>query len=134
MRSGSRFSVPCPKRAPAVASPRAPVVLHAALAGRLRLYLPGWLPGERVVLERRLGMIPGVREATATPDTGNVLMLYDPKVTDPRRLTQAAARAVGGPMIPSSSGSARPSRRARAVDADRLHLRIVPSAPSYTEL
>jgi hypothetical protein len=94
MRPRTRLAEPRPKRAPAVASSKAPVILHAALPGRLRFHLPGWLPGERAVLERRLGMIPGVREASAAPDTGNVLLLYDPKVTDPRRLTQAAARAV----------------------------------------
>lgn len=134
MSSGMRLAQARPKRGaePAAPSPRAPVILHAALPGRLRLHLPGWLPAERAVLERRLGMIPGVREVSAVPETGNVLLLYDPAVTNPTRLTQAAARATvpdkrrarpigqtraggGAKRSVTSRGPTRSSRLARAV-------------------
>jgi cation-transporting P-type ATPase I len=135
MPSGKRLAEPGPDRGavPWVGSPRSPVILHAALPGRLRIHLPGWSPAEREVLERRLRMIPGVREATAAPETGNVLLLYDPALTDPRRLTLAAGRTVvpksrrpktnaiprlrgkARTASPSPAGPARSTRLARAV-------------------
>jgi hypothetical protein len=86
LRSNSRRS--------SAAGPLKPVVLHAALPGRLRFHLPGWAPSQQETLERRLSMVPGVRQASATPATGNVLLLYDPAVTDPDRLLQAAEKAL----------------------------------------
>jgi hypothetical protein len=108
MPSGRRLAEPRPIPAAraAVRSPRDPVILHAALPGRLRIHLPGWSPAERETVERRLRMIPGVREVTATPETGNVLLLYKPGVTDVQRLVQAAGRALA-PQRPNTGSPKR---------------------------
>jgi cation-transporting P-type ATPase I len=116
MPSGKRLAEPRRDAAtqPTVKSPRHPVILHAALPGRLRIHLPGWSPVEREVIERRLRMIPGVREATAAPETGNVLLLYDPALTDPRRLTLAAGRTVvPRTRRPKTNATPRPRGKAR---------------------
>ena len=116
MPSGKRLAEPRPDGGaqPTVGSPRRPVILHAALPGRLRIHLPGWAPSEREVIERRLRMVPGVREATAAPETCNVLLLYDPKLTDPQRLTLAAARiVVPKNRRPKANATARPRGKAR---------------------
>lgn len=75
------------------ARPRA-VVVHDVLPGRLRINLSGWRPADRVTLERRLQLVPGVRSARATPETGNVLFLFDPGVTSVERLLSAAESAL----------------------------------------
>jgi copper chaperone CopZ len=108
MPSGTRLAEPRPTPAvrATVRSHREPLILHAALPGRLRIQLHGWSPDERETVERRLGMIPGVREVTANPETGNVLLLYNPAVTDVERLVQAAGRA----MTPERPNPASPKR------------------------
>jgi hypothetical protein len=65
--------------------PGEPLVLHA-LPGRLRVHLPGWPAGHGPCLERRLHRVRGVTHAEANPLTGNVLVLYDPRLTDPDAL------------------------------------------------
>jgi hypothetical protein len=121
MPSGTRSTGHRREKAEAgtVVSPDDPVILHANLPGRLRIHLPGWSVAEREMIERRLCMIPAVRQAVASPETGNVLLLYDPALTDPRRLLQAARRAVA-PRTPRS----KPVKRSRSGGSDR------PSAPS----
>jgi hypothetical protein len=115
MPSGTRLAEPRPTSSAraTVRSLLDPVIVHAALPGRLRIHLLGWSPTERETVERRLGMIPGVREVTATPETGNVLLLYNPAVTDVERLVQAAGRAMAPPRPKAASPKrARPRRPA----------------------
>jgi hypothetical protein len=91
------------------------VLLNAAVPGRVRLHIPGWGAAQLETLERRLSMVPGVRKASATPETGNVLLLYDPAVTDPSRLLRAAESALTGRSPkPRSSERPRPTPAARA--------------------
>jgi hypothetical protein len=87
----------------AVRAPAA-VVLHAHVPGRVRIHIPGWGPVQRVTLERRLSMVPGVQSARATPSTGNVLLIYDPATTDPAKLLRSAETALAQPRTPNRSG------------------------------
>src|SRR5436305_1420750 len=58
-----------------------PRVLHA-IPGRFRAHLPGGSPWPHRHMERRLRQVPGVRKAEANPLTRNVLVHFDPRVTD----------------------------------------------------
>lgn len=63
------------------------------LPGRLRMPVPGLLGNRRLGLrlERALATLPGIRSVRANPDSGRVLVLFDP-----RRLTPAPSP---GPSI-----------------------------------
>jgi hypothetical protein len=96
----------------------AAVVLNANVPGRLRIHVPGWGPEQRTTLERRLSMVPGVRSARATPSTGNVLLIYDPALTEPAKLLRSAEMALAQPRTANRSagrprplGERRPSHR-----------------------
>jgi hypothetical protein len=104
--------------APSSARRSPPVVLNDALPGRLRFHLPGWVPAQREMVERRLRMVPGVRKACATPETGNLLLLYDPAVTSAARLLKAAERSLGQGS-PKPRGAGRPRRTTGARNASR---------------
>src|SRR5918996_6125067 len=75
-------------------------VLHA-LPGRVRLHLPGWSRAEPAELEQVIRAVPGVRQATASSTTRNILILFDPNLVSPEAV-QAALRSY-------SSGSERPT-------------------------
>jgi calcium-translocating P-type ATPase len=51
-------------------------------AGRLRIHLPQWDGSDRTGLEQALASIPGVRAASARPQTGNALIEYDTTAAD----------------------------------------------------
>jgi hypothetical protein len=82
----------------------AAVVLHAHVPGRIRIHIPGWGPVQRTTLERRLRMVPGVRSVCATPSTGNVLLIYDPALTDAAKLLRSAETALAQPRTAIRSG------------------------------
>jgi hypothetical protein len=85
------------------------VVVHAHVPGRIRIHIPAWGPMQRTTLERRLRMVPGVRSVCATPATGNVLVIYDPAMTDPAKLLRSAETALAKPRRASrSDGRPRP--------------------------
>src|SRR5262249_39028277 len=54
-----------------------PRVLHA-VAGRVRVHVPGWSGKGKLHLEMELGQIQGVHRIHANPITGNILILFDP--------------------------------------------------------
>ena len=78
--------------------------------GRARVHLAGWSGAEQDVLEARLLREPGVRAAQANPLTSNVLVHFDPALTDEGRVL-AALGAVG------SAGARLISRRPRCLRA-----------------
>jgi hypothetical protein len=87
----------------------AAVVVNAHVPGRARIHIPGWGPAQHATLERRLSMVPGVRSVRATPSTGNVLLIYDPAMTDPAKLLRSADTALAQPRTSNgSSGRPRP--------------------------
>jgi hypothetical protein len=51
----------------------------------------------RETLERRMSMVPGVKKATADPETRDMLILYDPATVTPARLLRVADAALGSP-------------------------------------
>src|SRR5919199_4490307 len=62
-----------------------PRLLHA-IPGRMRVHLPGWLGHDQRSLETRLRKVEGIKGVLANPVTGNVLIRFDPAVTDPSKL------------------------------------------------
>jgi len=70
-----------------------PRLVHA-VAGRVRLHLPGWSGEGQQTVERRLRGIPGVRSVAATALTGNILVRFDPALTDGAALLRVAAASV----------------------------------------
>ncbi len=64
-------------------------LLHT-LPGRVRTHLPNWRGGGQRRVETQLRQLPGVRSAQANPLTGNVLIHFDPVVTDDRAILAAA--------------------------------------------
>jgi cation-transporting P-type ATPase I len=55
-------------------------VIHT-LAGRVRVHLPGWSGQGRRSIEAQLREVPGVWSVQANPLTGNVLIQFDPAIT-----------------------------------------------------
>src|SRR5215216_3434442 len=63
-------------------------IVHA-LPGRLRVHLPGWEGKGQRVLETRLRQVQGVHSAQASSLTRNVLVRFDPDVTDDESILAA---------------------------------------------
>lgn len=112
-------------------------MVHGGLPGRLRIHLSGWRPTDRVTLERRLQLVPGVRTVRATPETGNILFLFDPSVTNAERLLSAAELALGQDALtvstlrdakPEAKSVAMPPRRPVIVAAKPVRRPAVPLA------
>jgi cation-transporting ATPase I len=62
-----------------------PRLVHA-LPGRVRVHLPDWPAGGVAALDQQLRRLAGVRGVEANPLTGNVLVRFDPKATNPTAL------------------------------------------------
>jgi hypothetical protein len=102
--------------------------MHGVLPGRLRIHLSGWRPADRVTLERRLQLVPGVHTVRATPETGNILFLFDPSVVSTERLLSAAESALGQATIaPPAQRNAKPEL---ASVAARRHLVAAGAKPA----
>jgi hypothetical protein len=118
-----------------------PAVVHA-VPGRVRLHLPAhsWEAWSQVELTLR--QTRGVRSARANPRTGNVLVYYDPRATNPAALA-AALRGGAAPPAPPPRPSPVPGqpRRPFRSAARRLaplvraaHRRPAPGLVSVAEL
>lgn len=104
-----------------------PYLLHA-LPGRVRLHLAGWPDDDQRRAETTLAALPGVQSAQANVLTHNVLVRFDPHVTDAPHLL-AAARVLhaadgSGPAEAATQSGASGQERgvahpARNVLADR---------------
>jgi magnesium-transporting ATPase (P-type) len=68
-----------------------PRVVHTS-SGRLRVQLPGWSGRGERALEAQIGRWRGVLSVAASALTGNVLILFDPVLTDTRALLDALAK------------------------------------------
>jgi len=88
-----------------------PHLIHA-VSGRARLHLPGWSGEGHQRLERCLRGAPGVRSVAANALTGNVLVRFDPTLTDSAALLRAAAASVAGALAaaPPEQALAAPQR------------------------
>src|SRR5260370_15165089 len=64
-----------------VAVAEEPRVLHT-VPGRVRVHVPGWYGKGKRSIETRLREVQGVRSAQANALTGNILVQFDPKVTN----------------------------------------------------
>ncbi len=71
-----------------VAVEQEPYVLHA-LPGRVRLHLPWWEGQGKRIIETHLRQVEGVRNVQANAATGNVLIQFDPAVTDEQAVLAA---------------------------------------------
>ncbi|MBE3558626.1 MAG: HAD-IC family P-type ATPase [Ktedonobacteraceae bacterium] len=63
-------------------------VLHV-IPGRIRIHVAGWSAQEKRGLERQLSQVPGISRVQANPLTGNILIHFDPAVTDEQAILQA---------------------------------------------
>ncbi len=64
-----------------VALAEKPCILHT-IPGRLRVHLPGWGGQGKRNIETRLRQVEGVQNVQANALTGNVLIQFDPAVTN----------------------------------------------------
>src|SRR5258706_528691 len=65
-----------------------PRVLHT-IPGRVRVHLPGWSGQGKQSLEMCLRQIQGVSSTQANPVTGNILIQFDPLVTNEQTILKA---------------------------------------------
>ena len=65
-----------------------PRIVHA-LPGRVRVHLPGWEGRGQRGLEASLRRIRGVSDVRSSPLTRNVLVRFDPEVTDDETILTA---------------------------------------------
>jgi hypothetical protein len=63
-------------------------IVHV-IPGRVRIHLGGWSRNDKGLIEARLRSLAGVRSAQADPLTGNVLMHFDPQLTNEYTLLAA---------------------------------------------
>jgi cation transport ATPase len=68
-----------------VAVAEEPRVLHT-VPGRVRVHVPGWSGQGKRRIETRLRAVQGVRSAQANALTGNILVQFDPRVTNEQTL------------------------------------------------
>jgi calcium-translocating P-type ATPase len=102
-----------------------PARIVRACPGRLRVHLPGWDGTDAGRLEQAVGALPAVTEASARPQTGNVLVRFDESAAAPEELLDqianldeaiAARDATDAEREPAGHGPAAAARSAaRAV-------------------
>ncbi len=93
--------------------------VHDRVPGRIRLHVAGLRqsPELQDVLERGMAVLPGVSAASASTDTGNLLVQFDPAMS-PHHIAQRVAGLVRGDALP-------PDEDGRLGDAPRWHARGV---------
>ena len=64
-----------------------PVILHNAVAGRIRVHLPGWSGQGKKEVETQLRQIAGVEHVQVNAVTGNALIRFDPDQTNEQKIT-----------------------------------------------
>jgi cation transport ATPase len=72
-----------------------PRIVHS-LGGRVRVYLPAWNTGAEGWVEHKVRSLPGVRKVNANRLTRNVLVHFDPCVTDQEGILNSLAN-IGTP-------------------------------------
>ena len=70
-----------------VAVAEEPRVLHS-LPGRVRVHLPGWSGQSKLGIEKKLRQVWGVRSVQANPLTGNILVQFDPAITNEQTIVE----------------------------------------------
>jgi cation transport ATPase len=84
------------------------------IPGRLRLHLPGWDGAEAEQIEMRLRRLAGVKDVEANRLTHNVLIHFDPRATEERRLLEDLPRACGDLLTNDAAKSAERRKGARS--------------------
>jgi len=74
-----------------IAAAREPRVIHA-LPGRVRIHIPEWTGGGQQEIEAQLRQIPGIYRVRGNPLTSNMLMIFDPTLTDEQTILQTISR------------------------------------------
>jgi hypothetical protein len=80
------------------------------IPGRVRLHLSGWTASEQEWIESRLGRVQGVESVQANPLTENLLIRFDSRSTDERRLLMELQETLAGLFAaeqPASASSAK---------------------------
>jgi len=93
--------------------------VHDRVPGRIRLHVAGLRqsPELQDVLERGMAVLPGVSAASASVDTGNLLVQFDPAIP-PYHISQRVVALVRGDALP-------PDEDGTPGDAPRWHARDV---------
>ncbi len=93
--------------------------VHDRVPGRIRLHVAGLRqsPELQDILERGMAVLPGVSAASASTDTGNLLVQFDPAMS-PHRIAQHVVALLRGEALP-------PDEHGRLEDAPRWHARDV---------
>src|SRR5262245_31404526 len=97
-RAASSAAAPAPPRAKSPTSPHRPSprirIVTCAVRGRARLDVEGLRgrPTYATRLEARVAMVHGVRRVSASPLTGNVLVLFDAARLELQHLVRSLAR------------------------------------------
>src|SRR5438128_8730425 len=76
-----------PREYMSVAVAEEPRVLHS-LPGRIRVHLPGWSGQGKRDIEKQLRQVCGVRSVQANPLTGNILVQFDPAITNEQTIIE----------------------------------------------
>jgi magnesium-transporting ATPase (P-type) len=103
-------------------------VVHSSW-GRLRIHLAHWTGASPRAVQAQLAQFPGVKRAEANPLTGNVLLLFNPDLTNQQALLNGVAHVNFDVPAPSTAGgvgrpapSAGPAPRTGARAAPGKHL------------
>lgn len=79
--------------------------VHNRVPGRVRLHVAGLRrsPETQALLERGVATLPGVSAASASTETGNLLVQFDPSIP-PSRITGHVLALLRGEILPSGAG------------------------------
>src|SRR5690349_24043425 len=104
---------PAARSAPPPTAPATVRIVFVAVRGRARLHVEGirGRPACAARLQARIAGALGVRQASASSTTGNVLVLFDPAKIDLRSLIDAIARDA----VEARNGDTRAPARADSV-------------------
>jgi len=97
-------------------------VLHT-LPGRIRVHLPEWAGQGKRRIELTLRQVQGVRRAQANGLTGNVLIYFDPLMTDEQKVLSALYRLDLDRSAPPEYGAPSPAVM-REKQGKSIHARI----------
>src|SRR5919199_1085116 len=100
-----------------------PRIVHA-LPGRVRVHLPGWEGREQRGLEASLRRIRGVSDVRSSPLTRNVLVRFDPEVTDDETILTAVQTLEPQVDEPEEELEAPPVQREKRGQAGRARIAV----------
>ena len=97
-------------------------LIHA-VSGRIRVHLPWWSGHGQRPLEAQIRKLPGVQRVQANPLTGNMVLVYDPVITNQQTLLAALRSLESGYPASTPENSDEPaSAEAPALSSPTPHV------------